>query len=80
VLHAVQTILIQKVAVHLHTLRDTVDLPSALALGKGPKTLGKHFAECNTRHTAHGIDLSANNDLPSVFYRTLGKWFVECQI
>jgi len=49
-------------------------------LGKDQKTLGKGFAECNTRQTAHGIILSANSYLPSVFYRALGKWFAECQI
>ena len=37
------------------------------ALGNGPKTLGNCFAECNTRHTTHGIFLSANSYLPSVF-------------
>jgi hypothetical protein len=55
-------------------LRDTVDLPSDRGkLGKGPKTLGKCFAECYTRYTTHGIDLLANSSLSSVFYRTLGK-------
>ena len=49
------------------------------ALGKGPKTLSKRFAECNTRHTTHGIFLSANNYLPSAFCRALGKAFAECR-
>ena len=39
------------------------------ALGNGPKTLGNCFAECNTRHTTHGIFLSANNYLASAFCR-----------
>ena len=30
------------------------------------------------QHTASTV--SANSYLPSVFYRTLGKWFAECQI
>ena len=48
-------------------------------LGKGPKTLGNCFAECNTRHTTHGIFLSANSYLPSTFCRALGKAFAECR-
>jgi len=43
------------------------------ALGKGPKILGNCFAEYNTQHTTHGINLSANRSLPNVFYRALGK-------
>jgi len=49
------------------------------ALGNGPKTLGNCFAECNTRHTIHGIFLSANNYLSSAFCRALGKAFAECR-
>ena len=49
------------------------------ALGNGPKPLGNCFAECNTRHTTHGIFLSANSYLPSTFCRALGKAFVECR-
>ena len=47
---------------------------------KAQKHSGNCFAECNTWHTTHDICVSANNYLPSVFYRALGKWFAECQI
>jgi hypothetical protein len=53
-------------------------------LGKGYFTLGKGFAECNTRQRTLGKEhlakiSSAKGSLPSAFFRTLGKDFAECQ-
>ena len=50
-----------------HTLRDI-----------GPKTLENYFAECNTRHTTHDINLSANSSLPSVFLSCTQQ--IVCQV
>ena len=43
-------------------------------LGKWQKTLGKWFAECNTRRIA----LARKPTLPSAIYRALGKLFAVC--
>jgi hypothetical protein len=43
------------------------------------KILGKHFAECDTRQESSANSTSATAFLPSTFYRTLDKDFVECQ-
>jgi hypothetical protein len=44
-----------------------------VTLGKNLNTLGKAFAECNTRHRALSKNPIGKPSLPSVFFRALGK-------
>jgi hypothetical protein len=48
-------------------------------LGKGYFTLGKGFAECNTRQRTLGKYFIGKGLFAECFFRTLGKDFVECQ-
>jgi hypothetical protein len=46
-------------------------------LGKGYFTLGKAFAECNTRQKILGKYFIGKEFFAKYFFRTLGKDFVE---
>jgi hypothetical protein len=48
-------------------------------LGKGYFTLGKAFAECNTRQRTLGKYFIGKGFFAEYFFRTLGKDFAECQ-
>jgi hypothetical protein len=48
-------------------------------LGKGYFTLGKGFAECNTRQRTLGKDFIGKRFFAECFFSTLGKDFAECQ-
>jgi hypothetical protein len=48
-------------------------------LDKGYFTLGKGFAECNTRQRTLDKYFIGKGFFAEYFFRTLGKDFVECQ-
>jgi hypothetical protein len=61
------------------SLLESRSLPSVYTLDKDYFTLGKAFAECNTRQRTLGKYFIGKGFFAEYFFRTLGKDFAECR-